>query len=116
MSLVLACAAYCPLADIQKTLLLVISTRSSRPIFGLIFLFKWRKETDLRPIADDTVGDVFFAHQVKREWRYSGKEIHMMNKRERNIGASISSLISQMFVGRERYSANMQAMQTLYRH
>ena len=34
-----------------------------RPIFGLIFLFKWRKETDNRPTEAESP-DIFFANQV----------------------------------------------------
>ena len=34
-----------------------------RPIFGLIFLFKWRKETDNRPTEADSP-NIFFANQV----------------------------------------------------
>eukprot|EP00891_Asterochloris_glomerata_P005420 jgi/Astpho2/5420/fgenesh1_pm.00076_%23_5_t len=37
--------------------------QASQPIFGLIFLFKWRKETDDRPTEADSP-DIFFANQV----------------------------------------------------
>jgi ubiquitin carboxyl-terminal hydrolase L5 len=35
-------------------------------VYGLIFLFKWRKESDDRPVmdADDAPHDLFFSHQV----------------------------------------------------
>jgi hypothetical protein len=33
--------------------------------YGLIFLFKWKKETDLRePITPELLPDLFFAQQV----------------------------------------------------
>ena len=34
------------------------------PVYGLIFLFKWRQETDTRKPVDPAGSDVFFAKQV----------------------------------------------------
>ena len=38
-------------------------------MYGLVFLFKWTGEKDTRPIADNTLGKVFFAKQV---WNMQG--------------------------------------------
>lgn len=38
------------------------SLQALKPVHGLIFLFKWRPETDARPVAHDA--PVFFAQQV----------------------------------------------------
>lgn len=35
-----------------------------RPVYGLVFLFKWKKEEDLRIPESDYHGKVFFANQV----------------------------------------------------
>jgi ubiquitin carboxyl-terminal hydrolase L5 len=33
-------------------------------IYGFIFLFKWQKETNLKPVLENYSEDLFFAHQV----------------------------------------------------
>jgi ubiquitin carboxyl-terminal hydrolase L5 len=35
-----------------------------KPIFGLVFLFKWRKEIDPRPVLEEAPEGVFFAKQM----------------------------------------------------
>ena len=41
-----------------------MSTVLCRPVYGLVFLFKWKKEEDPRIPESDYHGKVFFANQV----------------------------------------------------
>ncbi|EFN54569.1 hypothetical protein CHLNCDRAFT_10119, partial [Chlorella variabilis] len=84
------------------------SLNSLQPIYGLIFLFKWQKEEDERPVATDyEERGVFFASQVihnacatqarrcpcsRRSFRSPAIVSVLMNRPELEIGPELSQL------------------------
>lgn len=56
------------LRQLQYVFILTTALRCSharpRPVYGLIFLFKWRPESDPRPVEPEGHSRVFFARQI----------------------------------------------------
>ena len=66
-----------------------------RPIYGLIFLFKWQKEQDTRPVMsdDEHAGRLFFARQVVTNACATQALLSiLLNRQDLTLGPELNSL------------------------